>query len=543
MNAGQRPLTSIGLNKNIQLKYVTMMNLKQLAAVCVAVVGGGLNGCTPVSSHNQEPVVQTHYGAVSGSIDDGIYAFKGIPYAKADRFMPPQEPDAWEGVRKHKAFGPIAMQVNSWSDEAAMDEDELFTVNVWTQGVSDGKERPVMLWLHGGGFRVGASDDPITDGKNLAQKGDVVLVSVNHRLNVLGFLDLSDFGERYEHSANVGMLDIVAALEWINLNIERFGGDPDNVTVFGESGGGGKVGTLMSMPAAKGLFHKAVIQSGTLVNVMTKKKSRKVGRAVVENLGMSEEDVSGLDTVAYSKLVEAGNEAVEETLGVRTPGSREVFGFVPVPDGVTLLQQPFTPGFADTSEDVPLLIGTTFNELMETAYAEKDLSMKAARKRIEKTYGEQTAEYVARFGEAYPDHTPQDLLSIDTVFRPSTIRTADARSEERVAPVYTYMLTWKSPVEDGAKGSFHGLDIPLVFDNIELGKHWTGTGSDARLLADKMSAAWINFARNGDPNVNGVLPLWEPYSKENGETMIFDTDCKIVNHHDRALMELIDSVQ
>src|SRR5690606_958650 len=225
------------------------------------------------SPQQQAPVVKTTYGSISGNIEDGVFSFKGIPYAKAERFMPPQAPDSWKGVREHNQFGPIAMQVNSWSPESAMNEQKLFTVNVWTQGLDDGKKRPVMFWLHGGGFSVGASDDPITDGKMLALKGDVVLVSVNHRLNILGFLDLSAFGEEYANSANVGMLDIVAALQWVNKNIKNFGGDPANVTIFGESGGGGKVGTLLSMPAAKGLFHKAIIQSGTIINVMDKEKS------------------------------------------------------------------------------------------------------------------------------------------------------------------------------------------------------------------------------------------------------------------------------
>src|SRR5690606_17869090 len=217
-----------------------MKNLTHLTACWLFVVAGfWLAGCSPEANQHQEPVVETTYGAISGSIDDGIYSFKGIPYAQADRFMPPQKPDTWEGVREHKEIGPIAMQVNSWSPEDAMDEHNLFTVNVWTQGLNDGKKRPVMFWLHGGGFSVGASDDPITDGKMLAQKGDVVLVSVNHRLNILGFLDLSMAGDKYANSANVGMLDVVAALEWVNQNIQRFGGDPANVTIFGESGGGG----------------------------------------------------------------------------------------------------------------------------------------------------------------------------------------------------------------------------------------------------------------------------------------------------------------
>ena len=500
-------------------------------------------GCSVLPRQHPAPIVETSYGSISGSLDDGVFSFKGLPYAKAERFMPPEAPDTWEGVREHREFGPIAMQVNSWSPESAMNEQGLFTLNVWTRGLDDGKKRPVMFWLHGGGFGVGASDDPMTDGKMLAQKGDVVLVSVNHRLNILGFLDLSAFGDEYAHSANVGMLDVVAALRWVNENIRNFGGDPNNVTIFGESGGGGKVGTLMSMPAAKGLFHKAIIQSGTLVNVMTKEKSVAVGKALVDALGLSRENIGQLHTLPYKQLVEAGNKALEKTVGLRKPGTATMFGFGPVPDGVDLLQQPFTPGFAEISEHIPLMIGTTFNELVKTAYGEKNLTTAEAKKRLEKTYGADTGTYIRLFVTVYPHYTPHDLLSIDTLFRPNTIVVADARAANTNAPVYTYLLTWKSPIENNTRGSFHGVDIPLVFNNIELGKHWTGVGDDCHRLAEKMSQAWINFARTGNPNVEGMLPPWKPYSRENGETMVFDNTPRVVNNHDRELMQLIRSAR
>lgn len=506
-------------------------------------LGLTLAGCAQKLVQTQKPIVKTTYGYISGTTEEGVFSFKGIPYAKAERFMPPQAPDTWEGVHDHTKFGPIAMQVNSWSPESAMDEQKLFTVNVWTQGLNDGKKRPVMFWLHGGGFAVGASDDPITDGKMLAQKGDIVLVSVNHRLNILGFLDLSAFGDKYAHSANVGMLDVVAALEWVNKNIQNFGGDPANVTIFGESGGGGKVGTLMSMPAAKGLFHKAIIQSGTLINVMTREKSTDVGKALVDVLGLTKEDMSALHTMPYKQLVEAGNKALEKTVGLRKPGSTTMSGFGPIPDGVDLLQQPFTPDFADISKDVPLLIGTTFNELIKTVYNEKNLTLEEAKKRLVETYGDKTDTYIKQFEKAYPNYTPQDLLSIDTLFRPNTIVTIDARSAKTDAPVYSYLLTWKSTVDDNTRGSFHGLDIPLVFKNIQLGKHWTGTSDEAEALAEKMSSVWINFARTGNPNAEGSIPTWKPYSRENGETMIFDKEPKILRNHDRELMQLIKSVR
>ena len=507
-------------------------------------IGFCITGCKQeAEKKEQKPdtVVKTTSGEISGSIDDSIFAFKGIPYAKAERFMPPQEPDAWDGVRETTEFGRVAKQKVSWIDDADTDEKELFSLNVWTQGIKDTKKRPVMFWLHGGGFHVGSSNDPMTYGKALAQKGDVVIVSVNHRLNILGFLDLSAYGEKYEQSANVGMLDVVKALEWVKNNIENFGGDQSNVTIFGESGGGGKVGTLMCMPSAKGLFHKAIIQSGTLVNVMTKEKSQALGKAVLENLEITPDSLQKLDAVSYEDLVEAGNRAIEDINGPRKPGSKTMFGFAPSADGDVLLQQPFSPGFADISNDIPLMMGTTLNELIQTAYGQKDLTEEQAKEKLKEVYGDKTDQYVELYAKAYPDYTPQDLLSIDTVFRPFTITTADARAEQASAPLYTYFLAWKSPVDGGARGSFHGLDIPLAFNNVDMRPDWASTTDEAYELADKMSSSWLNFAKTGDPNVEGKLPKWEPYTAENGTTMYFDEECKIVNNHDRELMEFINS--
>ncbi len=400
-----------------------------------------------------------------------------------------------------------------------------------------------MLWLHGGGFSVGSSNDPMTYGKAMAKKGDVVFVSVNHRLNILGFLDLSACGEQFAQSANVGMLDIVKALEWIHANIEHFGGNPADVTILGESGGGGKVGTLMCMPAAKGLFQKAVIQSGTLINVMTKEKSQALGLAVLQNLGLTPADVAKLDTIPYMTLVKAGNDAVAAIAGPRRPGSPTMFGFAPSADGVVLLQQPFSPGFSAQSDNIPLLMGTTLNELIGTAYGEKDLTQEQAKARLAKKYGSKTGQFIALFGQAYPGYTPQDLLSIDTVFRPFTIRTLDAWSAASKAPVYAYLLTWKSQVDSASKGSFHGLDISLAFHNVDLRPDWTGNTAEAWKLSDNMSSAWLNFVKTGNPNVAGVLPDWAPYTAENGATMIFDNECKIVNNHDRELMRFIKPLE
>lgn len=516
-----------------------MRTLTNFILFLLLTAGFYLPGCNTNTDQNQPPVVRTTSGDVSGSFNDSVYAFKGIPYAKAERFMPPQDPDAWNGIRECTDFGPVARQVVPWYPDSVQSEKEMFSVNVWTQEIKDGKKRPVMLWLHGGGFHVGASNDPMTYGEALARKGDIVTVSVNHRLNILGFLDLSACGEKYAQSANVGMLDIVKALEWIQNNIENFGGNPADVTIVGESGGGGKVGTLMCMPAAKGLFHKAIIQSGTLLNTMTKEKSQSLGLAVLENLGRTPNDLEKLDTIPYMDLVKAGNDAIAEISGPRRPGSPTMFGFAPSADGVVLLQQPFSPGFADISYSIPLMMGSTLNELMRTFYGEKDMTLQQAKDSLAVKYGDKTDQYIELFAKAYPDYTPQDLLSIDNVFRPFTIRTADARAMETSTPLYVYLLAWKSPVDSASRGSFHGLDIPLAFNNVDLRPDWTGNTDEAWKLAGNMSSAWINFVKEGNPNVEGVLPDWEPYTAENGTTMYFDTECRIVNNHDRELMNFI----
>ncbi|MDV7139878.1 carboxylesterase family protein [Maribacter sp. TH_r10] len=508
----------------------------------VAVLGLSLTSCNNKENKKQDLVVKTNSGKVSGILNDNVFAYKGIPYAKAGRFMPPQNPDAWDEVRECKDFGPVARQTAPWYPDSAQNERELFTVNVWTRGINDGKKRPVMLWLHGGGFFIGASNDPMTYGEALARKGDVVVVSVNHRLNILGFLDLSALGDEYAKSANVGMLDIVKSLEWIQNNIENFGGNPSDVTIVGESGGGGKVGTLMCMPSAKGLFHKAIIQSGTLINTMTKEKSQKLGLAVLDTLGISPENVKKIDTIPYQDLVKAGNDAVASISGPRVPGSPSMFGFAPSADGEVLLQQPFSPGFADISKNIPVMIGSTLNELKPTAYGEKDLTLEEAKERLTKQYGDKTDEYIELFSKAYPNYTPQDLLSVDDVFRPYTIRTADARAIESNAPLYVYFLAWKSAVEDSSKGSFHGLDIPLAFNTVDLRPDWTGDTEEAWALADKMSSAWLNFIKSGNPNVEGVLPNWETYTPENGVTMYFDNESRIVNNHDRELMNFMTPI-
>ena len=474
-------------------------------------------------------VVSTESGLVKGFNHEGSMGFLGIPYAKVERFMPPLPVDKWDTIRVCDHWGPQVMQ-NTWGkklSEAEMSEKNSCVLNVWTTDTKGSK--PVMLWLHGGGFDSGTSAwDP---GMKLAQK-DVVVVSVNHRLNILGFLDLSACSEKYKYSGNVGMLDVVQALQWVQKNIRQFGGDPTNVTIFGESGGGGKVGTLLCMPAAKGLFHKAIIMSGTILNVNTKQMTEELGKAVLKELNIDAKDIDKIKDVSYEELYAAGQRAMAASIGTRKPGTPMMWGFGPTPDGEVLLQQPFQNGFAKISDNIPIMIGTTFNELQPLRY-DKEMTMDEARRELMRTFGWDTQAYIKAFGEAYPDYTPQDLLSIDWLFRPKTIITADEIAETRQAPTYMYMFTQRS---DANKGSVHGAELKYCFNNIDV----NSPEHPSVELAEAMSSIWAQFAKTGNPNTSTLPGEWHPYTKENGELLELGKEIRFHHNHDRKLAELID---
>ena len=505
-----------------------MMKKTFMLAIAMLTLCAGAKG-----QDNSALIVGTCSGLVQGIEQDGTQAFLGIPYAEVERFMPPRPVKAWEGVRVCDHWGPQVMQNTNGRKltEQEMSEKNSCVLNVWTTDRNASK--PVMLWIHGGGFDSGTS--AWNPGMCLAKK-DVVVVSLNHRLNILGFLDLSACSEKYKYSGNVGMLDIVAALRWIQDNIAQFGGNPDNVTIFGESGGGGKVGTLLSMPSARGLFHKAIIMSGTILNVNTKAMSEALGKAVLKELGIDAQHIDRINDVPYEELYAAGQRAMAASIGTRKPGTPMMWGFGPVPDGETVLQQPFQPDFAKMSDDVPIMIGTTFNELQRLRYR-NEMTLQEAKEALRPTFGSDTDDYVAALQEAWPGSTPQDLLSIDWLFRPKTLITADAIAETRKAPTYMYMFTWRSPL---TKGSVHGAELMFCFNTLHLSKHdLPEPTADDLKLADVMSDAWAQFARTGDPNTAG-LPTWHPYTAKNGEMMLFDYDCTVCHNPDRRLQQIIN---
>ena len=499
-------------------------------------------------------LAQTTGGSVAGYIDNGIFTYKGIPYAKAERFMPPVPADKWEGVRSCRAYGPTCPQgkrMGWYSDEQAFSfnwndgfpDEDCLRVNIWTPGINDGKKRPVMVWLHGGGYSAGSGQElPSYDGRNLAEKGDVVVVTLNHRLNVLGFLDLSAYGEKYAHSGNSGLLDLVAALEWVQENIANFGGDASNVTIFGQSGGGGKVSTPLATPAAKGKFHKAIVQSGAMLRTMDSRWSRRIGAAVVEELGITPCRIDEISKVPFEDLLAAGEKVIAR---LKPEAEKQgfasfIFGWAPTVDGSVLPRQPFDPQAPEQSKDVPMMIGTTIHEFSLSTYVPqlRTIDKSAAIEYLRTKYGEKTEEFLRLFENTYPDYQPKDLIDTDFTFRPSAIEQAMIKARQGGAPVYTYMFAWESPVLDGILRSTHCMEIPFVFNNADIHASMTGGGKDALELAEKMSQAWINFARTGDPNTED-LPQWPAYNCSEGAAMIFNDDCEVRYNHDKELINFI----
>ena len=499
-------------------------------------------------------VVSTTKGKLAGYFQDGLCIFKGIPYARAERFQAPQPLEAWDGIRSSRQYGPVCPQPDrqGWAnDEIAFafnwddgwSSEDCLRLNIWTPKTGDSGKRPVMLWLHGGGYTAGSGQElPSYDGASLAASENVVVVSINHRLNVLGFLDLSAFGEKYAKSGNAGLLDIVAALEWVRDNIANFGGDPSNVTIFGQSGGGGKVTTLLATPSAKGLFHKAIIQSGSMLRTMESKYSRKIGVATVKNLNLDASNMDKIAEVPYKELLAAGEKAIAQ---VKEEAEKDgvatfIFGWAPTVDSVVLPAQPFDPQAPAISADIPLIIGTTRHEFTMTTYvpAMRNISREDAVKILEKSYGEGTARFLELFGKAYPGYKPADLLDADFVFRPGALEQAIRKCRQGGAPVYMYMFNWESPVLDGILRSTHCMEIPFVFNNATRHASMTGGGEDAVRLAAKMSRSWANFARTGRPEAEG-LPEWTAFDCENRATMFFDNECRIVCNHDKELIDFI----
>lgn len=510
--------------------------LSRATAATTLLSAGGFSRVHAARSDGSGPVVQTSAGKLRGLIEGRTKAFKGIPYAAstegAGRFMPPSKPQPWTGVRDALELGPASPQTPSNlipesmaqqpKNDGAGSEDCL-RLNVWTPNTGGGK-RPVMVWFHGGGYSAGSANWQMYNGANLAAKRDVVVVTVNHRLNVFGYLYLADLGgAKYANSSNVGMLDCIAALEWVRDNIAAFGGDPGNVTIFGQSGGGGKVSTLMGMPQAKGLFHRAIAMSGSNVAGTPRERANKGVEAFLGTLGLKTDQIDQLQRLPVADLLKA----MRATRGL---------ALSPVVDGRTLPAGPFDPVASELSANVPFMIGSTETEVTWSTTINLDPIDDAtlhARVRDAMKVGDADADnLIAVYKRGWPKADNLTVLLVMTTdvsnFRTGTDTEAERKAMAARAPVYKYYFQWYSPVREGKLRAYHTLDIPFVFENTEITASMNGSGPELHPLSDKMSAAWAAFARAGNPNHKDI-PHWGPFTLERRATMIWNNECRAVN--------------
>ncbi len=485
-------------------------------------------------STDDPPRAKTSYGEVEGAIDDGIAVFKGIRYG-ADtgktRFAAPRKPEPWKDVQQTTAYGNSCPQTptgnpgglfTSWAPmpAPALSEDCLF-LNVWTPAVGGSKRRPVMVWLHGGGFTSGNGSANSYDGVRLAKRGDVVVVTVNHRLNALGYLALDHYGEGFEDSAVAGLLDLVLSLEWVRDNIAAFGGDADNVTIFGESGGGAKVTTLLATEKAKGLFHRAIVQSGAVLLLPEPEAAHAATDKVVEKLGLTKDTIAQIKTMPEADIRAA-------LMGTGAASA-------PAIDGRTLKRQPFTPDAPPSGRDVPMMLGTnrTENSLFAGPANEAlfELTWEALPAELAKDFPEQDVDaIIAGYRKLQPESSAADVYfeaTTDANYYAGHRLQAQRKAAAGGAPTYLYLFNWNTPVQGGKWRCPHSLEIGFVFDNVAKSESMSGIGEEQQRVADIMADTWIAFAKTGDPN-NRRIPNWPAYDDEARPVMVLDETPELV---------------
>lgn len=477
------------------------------------------------------PVVETSNGKVRGYVANGIHTFRGLRYGAStggpNRFRPPAAPAPWPRVMHSYvgAGGNIAPQVsaasspNRWTNELdpdgpPMSEDCLF-LNLFTPGVNDNARRPVMVWLHGGGWARGSGVEPAFDGTRLARRGDSVIVAINHRLNLFGYLYLADLlGAEYADSGNAGVLDIIAALEWIKENIASFGGDPSNVTLFGWSSGGAELCQLLAMPAADGLFHKAIIESGAQLTLRTREEAARAAEATIGRLGLNRASARKILDLSMVDVLAGG------------------VGGAPTFDGRSVPRQLWVPDAPPMARNVPILVGGTDSELsMVASDGVFDIDEQGMTRRLEQLLGDLAGPVLAGYQEGYPDATSGQMLIFIATGLWTTKRStqlAERKAAQGGAPVYLYRWTWRPPFDDGKYLSPHGVDLPFVWNNVVTAQDRVGVGADQQRLADRMSDRWLVFARDGDPNARNLV-RWEPYTAARRATLVIDSDDALID--------------
>ena len=478
---------------------------------------------------------ETTSGKVQGIADAGIKEFKGIPYGAPtggkNRYMPPQKPASWTGVRECFGHGHISPQTiaDLRSDYAMMIQwdlhsgggmgEDCLSLNVWTPGMNDGQKRAVLVSFHGGGFATGSGNGPGYDGAQLARFGDVVVVTVNHRLASFGYLHLADSGAppEFAQAGVVGMMDLVASLQWVRDNIANFGGDPSRVMIFGQSGGGAKTSTMLAMPSGKGLYHSAAVQSGSTIRLATREQAAKSAEALLGKLGISKGNIADIQKVSWQQILEA-----QTSLGAGA-------SFTPVMDGNVLPHHPFDPAAPPESADIPVIISTTLEDAA-LGLTNFDLDEAGLKNMMNQRYGEKGEQIVAMYRKRYPSKSPfliQAQIATDAGGRRSAVTQAERKSALGKAPAYMYIWTFESPSFGGKFGAVHGTDVSASFNSYRDGIGGTGSPQQ-RALWEKFASAWVSLAKNADPN-NPKIPNWPAYEPSKRATMLFDTEVRVEN--------------
>jgi len=485
------------------------------------------------------PVVETQYGKIRGLNHQGVKSFKGIRYGAStegkNRFMPPQPVKPWTSVLDTFDYGQISPQMPadrrmdytnliSWHRQPGGIGEDCLSLNIWTRSVNDNAKRAVTVVLHGGGFATGSGNHQDFDGEASARLDDIVHVSINHRLAAFGYINLVDLGapEEFKYAGVAGMMDIVAALKWIRINIERFGGDPNRVFVYGQSGGGGKTGTLLAIPSAKGLFHRAGIQSGSTLRLMEPEQGVKNTEALLKALGIDKKNITDLQKIPMSAIV-----AAQATLPI------EFNRFSPVIGNDVLPHHPFHPAAPPESNNIPVIISTTLDDAA-ISLVNFDLTESELKQDLEKQHGGNAERIYKLYRDAYPDVSPyliQARLFTDRGFRYSSYKQAELKVAQNGAPVYYYLWEWAAKAYDGKFGAVHGVDVaPAVHDY--RGPNNDSGQKEGKMLVDRFAAVWTNFARTGVPN-SDLTPEWPPYDLEKRATMVFDNNTRVENDYRR----------